>query len=107
MIDDAEELEQREAAQEQARKAAELRERTKAEDIERIMQTPWGRRFVWSLLEDCHLLSTSYRLGEPVEDAVFRDGERNIGLNIMGRINRVCPDLYAVMAREATEKATQ
>lgn len=100
-LEDADALEAREAEQERQRLAAERRDRIACEDLERIMSTPHGRRFMWSLLEDCHTMHVSFRHGEPMESAVFREGERNIGVKLVGRINRTCPDLYASMVREA------
>ena len=83
--------------------AAERRARIAAEDTVAVMNTPAGRRFVWGLLADTHMFHSSYRFGGPVEDAVFREGERNIGLQLFARLQTVCPDLYARMVGENIE----
>lgn len=84
--------------------AAQRRARIAVEDMVAIMTTPAGRRFMWSLLADTHMFHTSYRFGGAVEDVVFREGERNIGLQIFTRIQTACPDLYAVMVTENMEQ---
>lgn len=83
--------------------AAKRRARIAVEDMVAIMNTVGGRRFMWGLLADTHMFHSSYRFGGPVEDAVFREGERNIGIQIFARIQTACPDLYAQMVTENTE----
>lgn len=100
--DDQDAIEARDAIEKRAIAASRRRDQRATEDLQRVMSTVSGRRFVWGLLEDCHIHHGSFRHGEPVESAVFREGERNVGLKIMARINSTCPDLYAVMVREAT-----
>jgi hypothetical protein len=36
----------------------------------------------------------------------FKEGERNIGLQILRDLMRACPDMYVLMMREANERDT-
>lgn len=85
------------------KKSARMRERIAAADLQWIMGDPRGRRWMWQHLGDTHVFHTSFRHGEPVESAVFRDGERNTGVKLLDRLHRICPDLYATMMREAVK----
>ncbi len=83
--------------------ATKRRARIADEDLRAVMNTRQGRRFMWELLATTHVYQTSFRHGEAVESAVYREGERNIGLQLLDRLHRTCADLYAVMVRETVE----
>jgi hypothetical protein len=83
---------------------AKTAERIAAADLAWLMGDPRGRRWMWAHLGDTHVFHTSFRHGEPVESAVFRDGERNIGVKLLDRLHRICPGLYATMMREAVKE---
>jgi hypothetical protein len=54
-----------------------------------LMSSPDGRAWMFSLLEMAHLYS---------ESQTERDeGERRLGLKILARINRACPDMFIQM----------
>lgn len=88
-------------------KDAKRRDQIAADDLRAVMGTPQGRRFVWALLTDARVYSTSFRHGEPVESAVFREGERNAGLKLLDRLHRTCADLYSLMVREQNPETDQ
>ncbi len=72
------------------------------DDFKRVMAEPHGRRFVWRLMGRC-------RVFEPVFDPHsgmmnFNEGRRDTGLFLLGEIDRLCPDLFAVMAAENARK---
>ena len=69
-------------------------------DLLWLMNQREGRRFIWRLLQSCHLYETSFT----GTSATFcREGERNVGLQVLADIVRLCPELHARMAGE-TEK---
>jgi len=70
---------------------------TEDRDLQHVMDSPQGRRFVWALLETCHIYHSSFTGGS---DTFFREGERNIGLQVFNRINAVCPKQYGIMQAE-------
>lgn len=87
----------REKAQREA--AASARE---ADDWMWLMDTPRGRRIVWSLLEKTGVYRTSF---SPASDSqtAFNEGQRNVGLVIVTAIMQHTPDLFVIMQKEAAE----
>jgi len=66
--------------------------------IRELLSTPIGRNWTWHLLEQCHMLSTSFA-EEPTVMA-FREGERNIGLRLWSQIQQDAPELLLTMLAE-------
>ena len=60
------------------------------------------RGWVWSLLDRCHVFGSSFAANPHV--TAFREGERNIGLQVFSDIQREFPEQYALMAKEAHER---
>lgn len=74
-------------------------------DFRWLMADPRGRRFMWATLGDYGLFRTSFNhLPGQTE---FNEGQRNAGLLLLGRINRLCPEQYGVMAAENAPKPTE
>lgn len=71
--------------------------------ITNVMSDEVGRAWVWSLLSVSHIFSTSVVAGDPYATHVL-EGERNIGLRILGDIMAACPQLYVVMTDENSGK---
>ena len=69
-------------------------------DLLWLMNQREGRRFVWRLLQSCHLYETSFT---GTSATFFREGERNVGLQVLADITRLCPELYARMAGDSQE----
>lgn len=83
------------------------RERTEKEISERedyrwLMSTASGRRIVWQLLSEAGVFRGSYA-GEP-NDTIFREGQRAIGLSLLGRIMRDCRDAFLTMLQEHEDR---
>jgi hypothetical protein len=71
-------------------------------DVVWLMNQREGRRFVWRLLQLCHLYETSFTgPGSSKGATFFREGERNVGLQVLADIVRLCPELHARMAGES------
>ena len=74
-------------------------------DLVWLMNQREGRRFVWRLLQSCHLYETSFTgPGGSKGATFFREGERNVGLQVLADIVRLCPELHARMAGETKEE---
>lgn len=73
-------------------------------DLVWLMNQREGRRFVWRLLKACHLYESSFT-GDNA--TFFREGERNVGLQILADIVRLCPELHARMFSESQEDNPQ
>lgn len=81
-------------------KKAENREKKVIEDLRQILETEYGRRFVWRYLERCGV----FRGGAPGTSALleyFSKGERNIGLQLLSEIEEAGPDYLIKMMIEA------
>jgi hypothetical protein len=71
------------------------------EDLRFILSTRIGRRFVWRLLENSGVFSTSFS-----SDALltaFKEGNRNTGLSLLTAIQDADAEKYCEMLRESKE----
>ena len=67
-------------------------------DIRRIIKSPDGRRFIWWILSQCHIFKISFNLNTKLED--FQEGERNIGLEVLNRLNEADIGAFAQLQNE-------
>lgn len=75
-------------------------------DLIALMKRPDGRRFVWSMLERCGIFRTSFRPSQPDPYlTAFHEGERNVGLQLMSDIHRLCMADYVLMLKERGDAA--
>jgi hypothetical protein len=81
-----------------AEKADRLWEKDRHEFIRGVMALGPGRRWILEVLELCHIFRTTFS-GEALTSA-FAEGERNVGLRILGDVISSCPDQYIQMMRE-------
>lgn len=81
-----------------AEAAADLRRRADAAAIKKIMETPNGRNWMWSLFERGHIWETSF--SQDGATMAFREGERNYALALMAEVGRADPDGFAKMMAE-------
>ena len=70
--------------------------------ITNLMSSLAGRAWVYSLLSAAHMFQTSFSPNSL--SMAFAEGERNLGLRILGAVVAHCPDQYLAMMREAQEK---
>jgi len=69
-------------------------------DVRNVLNSAFGRRFVWRLLEFSGIYKTSFTGNS---HTFFNEGMRNIGLSIMTDINEACPEQLITMMKEAKE----
>lgn len=79
-------------------KALELRQLQTRRVLSELMENPHGRNFIWDLLEQTHMLSTSFS-SDPATMA-FREGERNFGLQLWARVQEANPMMLTKMLAE-------
>ena len=84
-------------------KQAEIRMAQRAAVVRDVMSTTQGREWIWFILSECHIFSTTFT-GDALTSA-FCEGERNIGQRILNTITDVCPDQYIQAMREAHERS--
>lgn len=90
----------REAA-EQAEASRRHREtRLAAEDFKWLMSDKRGRRIVFRWLERTGVFQSSFT-GDA--ETFFREGQRNVGLQLLAQVNDLTPQLYPTMLKEQRE----
>lgn len=72
------------------------------EDFKWLVAHAQGRRLLWRLLERTGVYRTSYN--GSTNDTLFREGSRNIGLEVLGELHEISPQTYSKML---TERARQ
>lgn len=92
-------LEAEQTAQDLATESAALRKLTEDTDLEWLMSTQQGRRIMWRLLSMAGVYRLSYA-GADTHGTAFAEGARNIGLQLMHEVQRLCPNQYGVMVKE-------
>lgn len=73
-------------------------------DLRWVMGSKQGRRFMYRLLSEAGLYRLSINLGNT--DSLltaFNEGQRNIGLQMLGEITEACQDRYTEMLAEQKE----
>ena len=70
------------------------------EDLKLVMGTENGRRFVYRFLVRSGLYICSYSSEMPVENTVFKEGQRNMGLWLLAELNQSTPKAYLKMIEE-------
>lgn len=87
-------------------KAAKKQERQNREreqtDLQTILESEQGRRFIWKQLCDAGVFRLSFIPGDSHSTA-FHEGRRNQGLALMLAVNQLDPMLYFRMAKEAQD----
>ena len=52
-----------------------------------VFGTPDGREVLHELCKFCHLMRATYSTESSTDNMLFREGERNVGMYILNRIN--------------------
>lgn len=71
--------------------------------VSSLMDLKEGRAWMYGLLENCHVFSTSFVQGDQFATA-FKEGERNHGLRLLADIMDAAPDRYVDMCKEGRER---
>src|SRR5215469_11695668 len=87
-----------------AEKEARLHERRMAEVVSNLMSYEAGREFVWNILSDCMVFSTTFT-GDALTSA-FNEGRRSAGCALLASIMLACPDQYIQAQRESNERSS-
>lgn len=89
----------------EAAKAEELERRrivqaNEEQDFTWLMSSKRGRRIVWRLLSEAGVFLPTFNTNSM--QMAFNEGRRNYGLQTLTTLHRLCPELYPVMQKEAT-----
>lgn len=68
-------------------------------DMERLVSTVEGRRFLWRLLGFCRVNESSFDMSG--SKMYFNEGIRNVGLKLLADLHGANPDAYVIMMKEA------
>lgn len=93
----------------QERRNAKLRDSKKLDEgirrevIGALMSTRRGRRYIWLQLEACHIFASTFSTSHNASLIMsFKEGERNIGLQLYSDVVRFAPDKFVEMASESS-----
>ena len=75
------------------------------QDIDTLMSTPGGARFIWRLLTLSGVFRTSFS-SDPLVMAM-NEGQRNTGLKLLSDVMEACPDKYFTMMRTAKARTAK
>jgi len=79
-------------------KAAKSKDEVREEGLRQLLGSAQGRAWMWHHIEECRPFRNPFSI-DPGQMA-FNCGEANIGLQLIGEIHRVAPELYLVMMKE-------
>lgn len=71
------------------------------EVLAQLMSRPEGRRWLYSVLEMCHIFHTPFS-DNPTQMA-FNVGVQNVGIRLTGDVARAAPELYLLMLKEKAD----
>ncbi len=76
----------------------------RAGDWDAVIRDPHGRRVILRILEICHLHAPSFVQGlSDLSD--FREGERNVGLQICAELEALCPESWKAIMLQSMQEA--
>ena len=84
--------------QEERRKVEQRNYDRHLSDIQQLVKTPAGRRYIWSVLSLCGVMSASMR--DNMYATAFREGQRDIGMKMLKDLVAANPESYDQMRRE-------
>jgi hypothetical protein len=82
-----------------ARKKAGRKKVNRLRIIEAVMEQPEGRKWMYEVLNMCHIYSTPFVQGDPYASA-FQMGEQNIGNMLLADVQAAAPANYLLMCKE-------
>ena len=86
------------AQNKEAQKEYEKRRVREIDDLQKVLKSPEGRRFVWRVLSEAGVFKASFSLNSM--QTAFNEGRRDIGIWLIKDIDRAEPNAYAQMQRE-------
>ena len=70
-------------------------------DIQHILSTAQGRRFLWRYLETCGIYRSSFTGSS---ETFYLEGQRNIGLKLLADITEASPESYMLMMKAQKQR---
>lgn len=95
---DPTDLQAQRRATEEREKLARESQRILSDDVNRLMSSKSGRRFVLHLLAEAGTFTSCFDVNALT--MAFKNGERNMGLRLQALIQASCPERYFEMLQE-------
>ncbi len=89
-------------AQQRAAEAIALQRMERAEDVKKLMASPWGRRLMWGMLADAKTYQPTFNTN--AMQMAWNEGRRSYGIDLLAYVQMTCPERYLEMLKEATKK---
>lgn len=86
-------------------KQAEFDNALKLDVVRSIMETPSGRKWIYSILERCHIYGNPFVPGQS-DSTAFHLGEANIGRIFLADVQEAASEFYLTMLKEAKSNAS-
>jgi hypothetical protein len=74
----------------------------RADDVKRLMASPWGRRLMWGMLADAKTYQPTFDTN--AMRMAHNEGLRSFGISLLSYIQMTCPERYLEMLKEQTKK---
>lgn len=88
-----------------AKKEAERYDKTVRSEIQSLMSTVEGRKFILDLIfTKCGVLRASFVQKDSMASA-FNEGMRNVGLDLLAMVDRYAPELLLLARREQLDRS--
>ena len=87
---------------EELERSAKIERDQEVEDFKWLVAHAQGRRLLWRLLERSGVYQTSYN--GSANDTLFREGMRNLGLEVLSELHEISPQTYSKMLTEHARK---
>lgn len=78
--------------------------KTERDDVRSILETPYGKRFVWRLLAHCGLFESPFGIDERTTN--LNIGRGDVGRFVLDQINDARPEALLEMMQDAKRKET-
>lgn len=75
-------------------------------DLETVLSTEQGRRFVWSLMSESGVFCSTYnpKAADVAIDVAFAEGRKQLGYRLLEEIQVLCPHKFLLMQQEMIKK---
>lgn len=81
---------------------AQLEQERLDEELRKVLSLYEGRSFIWWMLEQAGIYRTTFN--ESASLGAFQEGMRQLGLQLLARLDEVDPNAYAQMRLEALKR---
>lgn len=74
------------------------------DELRAVLATREGRAVIWRVIEGCYPFHSSYTGGETPLGMAYREGRRQVGVNLFDEVLQADAKAYMLMQNEAKQK---